>query len=255
MQNNRLIFIGDVHGCIQELNILIDKLLLRQQDQLIFIGDLIDKGPDSVAVVRRFFELKNFCKTSLILGNHEEKFLRYHKHLETGTGKEKDMKGTDEFPNLCQNLSAVQITGLKAAYYSMHFPENSLVALHGGLGSMLHCDFPKNYKYSVHSPKEFKGLDLITKTRYLNPAGKFVTLGEEKEEDKFWAETYDGKFGKVVFGHQPFLQESPMIFPYAFGIDTGCVFGGWLTAMVVENENISFVHVKALDAYAQIKTK
>jgi serine/threonine protein phosphatase 1 len=253
MKNSRIIFVGDVHGCITELNLLLAKLNLSKSDKIIFIGDLIDKGPDSVAVVKRYFELKKVCDTRLILGNHEEKFLRYLKHIEAASGKEKEMKGISEFPALILNLNAEHLLALHEAYYTLYFPQYSIVALHGGLCGKLHFEFPKDYQYNIHSQKEFYGLELITKTRFLNSEGKFVSLGAEKEEDKFWAEQYDGKYGKVVFGHQPFIQENPMIFPHAFGIDTGCVFGGWLTAMIVDCNETHFVQVKALETYKEVR--
>ena len=255
MPKSRFIFIGDVHGCIYELNLLLEKLSLRQSDTLVFIGDLIDKGPDSTAVVRRFFELRTVCTVKLVLGNHEEKFLRYLKHIENGTGKEKEMKGTEEFPDLIKNLQPYEINALKDAYYSLHFPEIGFTALHGGLVGYIPFNFPADYHYIRHNPKEFKGLDLITKTRYLSPEGKFVGLGEEKAEDRFWAVAYDGKYGNIVFGHQPFMQDEVKEFPFAVGIDSACVFGGKLTAMIIENGIRSYVQVSALEAYAVLKTK
>lgn len=73
----RNIIIGDVHGCLDELKELINKLELSSADHLFFIGDLIDKGPDSVGVVKYVYELSKLYSTVLILGNHEEKFLRF----------------------------------------------------------------------------------------------------------------------------------------------------------------------------------
>ena len=247
---NRLIIIGDIHGCIEELNELIDKINLQSSDALYFIGDLIDRGPDSVAVVKKCYELSLNYDVKLILGNHEEKFLRYLQHLENKTGMENQMSGTSEFPILIEGLSLEEINFLKNAYYSFVLKEDQITMLHGGISTSIKFPFPENYQYGVHSPKQFKGLDLITKVRYLSPEGKFVGLNEETEADKYWAELYNGSYGHIYFGHQPFMQELPQNFVHATGLDTGCVFGGWLSAVIIENEKKSFISVKAKETYS-----
>lgn len=248
----RLIIIGDVHGCIDELDLLIDKLSLQSDDRICFIGDLIDRGPNSVEVVRRYVQLSKEYAVALILGNHEEKFLRYLHHVTTGSGIEQKMKGVEEFPNLLSDLEPEEIDKLKEAYYSLKIDGQGIVLLHGGIANHVQFPFPENYTYAAHSPKQFKGLELITKIRFLNPNGKFVGLGEESPEDTFWAEVYNGSYGHVYFGHQPFLHEEPKRFPFATGLDTGCVFGGWLTAAIIENGNTSFCSIKALKKYASV---
>jgi diadenosine tetraphosphatase ApaH/serine/threonine PP2A family protein phosphatase len=98
---------------------------------------------------------------------------------------------------------------------------------------------PATYRYGIHSPKEFKGLELLTLTRYLNPEGQFVSLGHETPQDLFWAESYDGRYGRIVFGHQPFPDDpAPRRFPHAIGIDTGCVQGGRLSALVFKEDGM-----------------
>jgi bis(5'-nucleosyl)-tetraphosphatase (symmetrical) len=68
MGKERTIFIGDVHGCFDELMILMDKLSYdSDRDRLIFLGDLINKGPDSAKVLSWVFNEK----AEVILGNHE----------------------------------------------------------------------------------------------------------------------------------------------------------------------------------------
>jgi len=84
--------IGDVHGCIDELQELIQQLAPGAYDQLIFIGDLIDRGPDSSGVVRQVVQWSKQLNVKLILGNHEEKFLRYVQHIKDGSGFDNQMK-------------------------------------------------------------------------------------------------------------------------------------------------------------------
>jgi error-prone DNA polymerase len=91
---------------------------------------------------------------------------------------------------------------------------------------------------------------LTNSVRYLTPDGKFVSLNEEGPEDAYWAEVYDGSYGHVYFGHQPFMQETPKEFSHATSLDTGCVYGGWLSAVIIENGNKRYVSVKAKEAYS-----
>jgi serine/threonine protein phosphatase 1 len=75
MKPDRLIAIGDVHGCVHALDAILDAIAPTPADQLVFLGDLVDQGPDSRDVLMRIIELKNRCDVVLIQGNHEEMML------------------------------------------------------------------------------------------------------------------------------------------------------------------------------------
>lgn len=66
-----LFAIGDVHGCAEELRALIQKLPLRRDSLVVFLGDYIDRGPDSRGVVDTILELQQYCRVVCLLGNHE----------------------------------------------------------------------------------------------------------------------------------------------------------------------------------------
>jgi len=251
VKSGRIIIIGDVHGCLDELRELFVLLNPTINDRVFSIGDLIDRGPDSAGVVNFCAELGNTCHFRLVLGNHEEKFLRWLHHVENKTGMESQMKGIDEFPDLLRNLSHKGLNLLRSACYSIFLKRENITLLHGGISENSKFPFPKTYCHGTHSPKELKGLDLITKIRYLSPEGKFVSFNEETSEDRYWAEIYDGAFGHIFFGHQPFLQEKPKEFPHATCLDTGCVFGGWLSAVILENGKRSYISVKTKKTYIQ----
>lgn len=68
----RLIAIGDVHGCVHALDTLLEAIAPKPSDQIVFLGDLIDQGRDTAAVLDRVIELKRRCEVCLIKGNHEE---------------------------------------------------------------------------------------------------------------------------------------------------------------------------------------
>jgi serine/threonine protein phosphatase 1 len=245
---NRHIVIGDIHGCIVELELLLQKLVLHPNDTLYFIGDLIDKGPNSLAVVQRAYQLSLKYNVILILGNHEEKFLRYLQHKQTNSKALATMKITPDFELLAQNLKIEEIDFLKQSFYTYYLEPLNLILVHGGITKNCKVDFKINSPYN--SEKRNSELELLTKTRFLDSNGKFVSLGSENETTPFWADVYDGSHGKVVFGHHSFIQNSPSYFPNAIGIDNGCVYGGYLTALIFTDKKITFTTTKANTIYS-----
>jgi len=77
-----IIAIGDIHGCAQSLDALLDKLDLGSGDHLLFVGDYIDRGPDSRGVIDRLLRLRDEVKCTFLRGNHEAMMLDY---LDTGS--------------------------------------------------------------------------------------------------------------------------------------------------------------------------
>jgi hypothetical protein len=90
------------------------------------------------------------------------------------------------------------------------------------------------------------------RVRTVSPSGEFVKLGEETAESAPWASVYDGRYGFAFYGHDPLgaVRRSP----HALGIDTSCVFGGALTAAVLNDGRPpsapELVSVPAARAYA-----
>jgi hypothetical protein len=82
--------------------------------------------------------------------------------------------------------------------------------------------------------------------RYLNKDGKPIPYKNFKDRHSFWSETYNGREGFIIFGHQPFKE--PKIEEHAIGIDTGAVYGGSLSAIVF-NQNILGVDIKNYKLY------
>ena len=249
----RHIVIGDIHGCIDELKLLIQKLELQQDDHLYFIGDLIDRGPDSAGVVKYVRALSEKYAVVLILGNHEEKFLRYLHNKAHDSSALKNMKGVEEFEELEKKLDQSDINFINKAYINYNIPSEGVCLLHGGIPGNNKIDLSVNHKYSRELMKTSKGTSLIIKTRFLDESGNFISLGEENENSVFWADNYDGRYGKVIFGHHAIVNEMPKEYSYAINIDTGCVFGGWLSACVLESNKINYIINKAKNQYATRK--
>src|SRR5204863_3459965 len=88
----RTIIVGDVHGCRDELDALLDKVAFTMGDRLVFVGDLIARGPDSLGVL----DIARHTGAEIVRGNHEEKLLawRAKKHAHArGHGKRPDALG------------------------------------------------------------------------------------------------------------------------------------------------------------------
>ncbi len=204
--------IGDIHGCFDELNELLDRI--SDQEQLIFLGDYIDRGPSSVMVIERL--LRERHRSVFLMGNHESMMLAY-------------------FQNPVSREGA-----------SWLYPPN------GGRATLRAYGMKNDSVYSTMPPshREFyenlhlyhEGDDFIAVH-----AGVRVESGsieKQSHDDLLWIRTewifkesqWTGK--KIYYGHSPSLfvygedrQTEVITGINSIGIDTGCVFGGCLTAV------------------------
>jgi len=71
----RLFAIGDIHGCLDPLNVLLDRIRPTQADTIVTLGDYVDRGPDSKGVIDRLLDLSHSCKLVSLMGNHEQMML------------------------------------------------------------------------------------------------------------------------------------------------------------------------------------
>ena len=230
----RTIIIGDVHGCHDELVALLEKCEPRSTDQFVFVGDLVDRGPKSVEVVRSVQELADQHDVVVLEGNHEAKHRQYRKHLANNSGIADIMTGTEGMGELTKVLSEEDVTFLESFVLFHRIEEHDVLVVHGGIpGNMTEFPLTLEEVEDMSRNKRDAFLKILYTRKIDAKTGKFLRLKESTDSDPFWAETYDGRFGHVVFGHEPFV-EGFRKFPHATGIDTGAVFGGSLTAMVLE---------------------
>jgi len=208
----RTTVIGDVHGCLEELNQLLEALRLDHDDRVIFAGDLVHKGPDSEGVVRRVMALRDDVgELVLVRGNHEEKACKQR----------------------LLNLTDDEWSFLASSVY--WYAGDGYLVVHGGIPTEL-TELPADPRWVEGlSNSKRKYFDRMLRTRRIDAEGKFVALADTSPTDTFWAERYDGRFGHVYFGHEPFLGTVPEIFRHAVGTDLGCVFGRQLCAVFVED--------------------
>lgn len=193
--------IGDIHGCFDQLLSLMNKLHIHPNDKLVFLGDYIDRGPDSYEVITYLIDLKQRLPNTVFLkGNHEEMLEHY-------------LSGPDRYTYLANGGQVTLENYLNKKKPNMPpIPEDHL-SFYQDLTPYYETD----YYIFVHA-----GLK------------KKVPLERQSPDDLYWIRgefietSFD--FGKrVIFGHTPFPE--PLVMPNKIGIDTGAVFGNYLTCV------------------------
>ncbi len=249
--SGRHIIIGDIHGCVEEFDALIDSLSLTTEDTVILAGDLVDKGPHSASVVGRARALREGgFNVVLVMGNHEEKHSRFRTRLAAGADTTV-LKGHEEMDEITRGMCSEDVWFLNSAVLFHRIEEFNSIVVHAGIPMSLQQLPPSPGDVEGLSRKERDRLNLMMRVRYVRPStGSMVPLGEEQEGDVYWAESYDGRFGHVYFGHEPFMDGREFNFPNATGLDHGCVFGGRLSAMVLTPGSREIVSVPARTRYS-----
>lgn len=247
---SRTVIFGDVHGCIEELNELLALVQPLLADRLVFLGDLMDRGPDPVACVRRVRELGAECTAS----NHDEKHVRFrnHEHTRKTTGKKNPIRFTAEQAEQNAALTDDDIAWMASLPMSIDL-DGGWHAIHAGLEP---C---KTFA-------EQKDSKALLRTRFINEDGTAFTAKDPDAADPtdkwYWAERWHGP-ESIVYGHHihrflgPRIDERHVDVRNAcVGIDTGCYAGGRLTAMILfPSGEFHFEHVDARHAYSPLSDK
>lgn len=229
--------IGDIHGCKETLLLLLEKCNLEEQDTVISLGDILHKGPSGGDCVRIIKDLP--CNSIFVVGNHTDKHIRWY---DKTPEQRLQMTWTEDFE--LEHLTSSEIEWLRNGYlyYSFEINDQKYLCIHAGIGpehttqqmqvleQMLWRDMLK-----LTSGRR-KSLEKLLRLRYIDPEGNSVkNIQDIRPADKYWADIYGGEHGIILFGHQPFLRSwGPRVFDYAIGLDTGCVHGNCLTALVLE---------------------
>lgn len=248
----RDIIIGDIHGCIDEFEELLDAVSPVAGDKVIPVGDLVDKGPSSAAVVAQCRKLRDdgFLDVA-IAGNHEDKHRRWRHHteIEVRTGRRSPMVDkTGDLTRITPTLSPEDIEFLDAMPIFHRLSGDRGVVVHAGISPWLH-ELPEI------PPTRADRNDILNTClwiRCISPAGAAVSIGKERPGDTYWAESYDGRFGHVFFGHQPWRDATPRKFPFATALDLGCCYGLHLAAAAVSDDgSVEHVVIKARKQYSR----
>jgi bis(5'-nucleosyl)-tetraphosphatase (symmetrical) len=232
MEIKRTILIGDIHGCLDEFDEMLKTLSYHpDKDRVILLGDLIDRGPDSVGVVRRARELN----LESVMGNHEYKFLKWFRDS-------KQIYDTQSYYSQLINEDINYIANM-----STYIKLNNIIAVHAGL--------KPGIAISDQRKDDLLYLRYTDANRNFISLKKILKLGKRESGAMFWTEFWKGP-ESVVYGHNVHSLENPLIEEVApgvtcYGLDTGCCFGGRLTALILDTKEI--VQVQSKKTYYQSK--
>lgn len=213
----RTIVIGDIHGCYDELLELLSQLELQEEDFLLSLGDIVDRGNKSREVYHFF---KSRPNSKVLMGNHERKHL--HQILNYAQEIVQSQFG-EEYPAFLDWLQNLE--------YYHETPEAIIV----------HAAFEPNRPLQAQREDVLSGS--TSGERYLEqqlPAGTY------------WTDHYQGN-KPVIYGHHV-VGDRPKIINNTYGIDTGACHGGYLTAVELPGFIIHQVKVKT-DHWAQERAK
>lgn len=230
--------IGDVHGCAEELQSLLNLLSYAPDEaqvwrhplgrRAVFVGDLVDRGPRVVDVLRLVMDMTTAGCALCVMGNHEFKLLRYlrGRKVNTSNGLSHTLAQMGQESGDFRHELKAFLSQLVVHYI---LDEGKLVVAHAGLKESL--------QGSASGTAESFAL-------FGDTTGEIDESGLPVRRD--WAQEYRGK-AMVVYGHIPIL--TPHWVNNTLNIDTGCVFGGQLTALRYPEREL--VSVPAAHVYAK----
>jgi predicted phosphodiesterase len=260
----RLVIVGDVHGMKNSLVKLLDKVKFNEKrDHLILAGDMISKGPDSVGVLDLIMELG----ATAVRGNHEDRILLAHTRLnskeiqldfdpltDASNGLEEKLADTEIFSHqgeykdrvLAKQLSHKHIEWLKKCPVILRVGEvegmGQVLVVHAGLvpGINLNAQDPyfvmnmRTIDLKTHIPSDSREGTEWTKVSscYTDTLSVHLYTNAFQLWNHYQARLEPRQRSTVIYGHDS--KRGLSINIYSKGLDTACLRGGQLTALVIE---------------------
>lgn len=271
MDNNMsTYFIGDIHGCYKNLQTILNNIQFNSNiDMLYLTGDLVARGPHSLKVLRWVKNLSHNVKT--VLGNHdlhllENYFHIHHKKIEDSFKYILNAPDIDELMHWLRHQSILHIdedkkllmihAGLhptwnleKIKVYAKEI-ENILISEHPYL-LFYNQNHLHDVKYININPKKIikiqNNVNIFTKIRYIYSNGCLNLTYKNNPENApkniypwFNLSQFINSTYSIIFGHWASLTRNNIPIGF-YGLDSGCCWGGHLTALRWEDKKI--IHI------------
>ena len=209
--------IGDIHGCAEELNDLITKLPLDDDSTIVFLGDYVDRGPNSKGVIEKIIELQNQYNVVTLQGNHESMMLGFLEDPSSPLAGLFILNGGSA--TLASYLNKNDTYDIPKEH--IDFLESLKLYHETDTHFFVHAGVP-NIKLSELNHEEYRNQLLWVRGSFLNSSFQ-------------WEKT-------IVHGHTPNKEVERT--PQRINLDTGCVFKGYLSAIEVHSGDLYQVRAR-----------
>lgn len=210
--------VGDIHGCAEELKELLARLPLTPESQIVFLGDYIDRGPNSKAVIDIILNLQQTHSVITLLGNHEAMFLEFYK---------------DPSSSLAGFFILNGGSSTLASYVNEETNEVLIPDHHMEFFKALKPYHETEKYFFVHAGVPEISLNDVKKMDHLN---EMLWIREPFLSSRYtWSK-------KIIHGHTPSAQVEKT--KHRINLDTGCVYRGYLSAIELPSEKIYQVRAR-----------
>jgi serine/threonine protein phosphatase 1 len=200
----RLIAIGDVHGCAEALRSVLGAVVPQAEDVVITLGDYVNRGPDTCGVIEQLLELRQHCQLIPLMGNHDARLLAVvagespvDTWLEKGGRQTLRSYGMARDPRKLPREHLAFLQGCRKYYLTeTHF--------------FAHANYRPERDWEAQDDDTLLRLSLRDYVPGPHPSGKVA-----------------------IVGHTPQRSSQPLDLGHLICLDTGCCYGGLLTAMEV----------------------